>query len=131
MTTKKVFKIPKKIGACADKLFEIKNKRLEKQKEVDVLKAEESALKEYIINTLPKSEASGVAGKVARVTVVKKVVPQIDDWDKFYKHVKKTGHFDLMQRRLSAGAIAERWDAGKEVPGVDHFNTVTVSIKKA
>ena len=127
---KKVFKFPKKIGECADKLFEIKNQRLEAQKVVDKLKSEEAALKDHIINTLPKSEASGVAGKLARVTVVKKIIPQVGDWDAFYKYVKKTGHFDLMQRRLSNGAIKERWDNGKEVPGVDHFNAVTVSINK-
>lgn len=124
------FKFPKQLGACADKLYELRQKRLEMQKEVDKVAAEEAALKEHIINTLPKSEASGVAGKLARVTVVTKQIPQVKDWDAFYKYVKKTGQFDLMQRRITDAAIKERWEAGKEVPGVEHFNAVSVSINK-
>lgn len=124
------YKFPKAMGVCADRLYQLRQKRLEMQKEVDKVAAEEAALKEYIINTLPKSEASGVAGKLARVTIVAKVVPQVKDWDAFYKYVKKTGQFDLMQRRISDGAIKERWEAGKEIPGVEHFNVVSVSINK-
>lgn len=130
MATEVKYKFPKALGACADKLFELRNKRLDMQKEVDKMAAEESALKEHIINTLPKSEASGVAGKLARVTVVTKQIPQVKDWDAFYKYVKKTGSFDLMQKRLTDAAIKERWEAGKEVPGVEHFNAISVSINK-
>lgn len=130
MAVEKKFKFPKALGTCADKLFELRNKRLEMQKAVDAVGAEESALKTHIIESLPKSEASGVAGKLARVTVITKQVPQVKDWDAFYKYVKKTGQFDLMQRRLTDAAIKERWEAGKEIPGVEHFNAVSVSINK-
>ena len=80
MTT---YKFPKTMGACADRIYELKNKRLAMQKEVDAVEAEEKALKEHIINTLPKSETTGVAGKLARVTVVTKQVPQVKDWEAF------------------------------------------------
>jgi len=130
MATEIKYKFPKALGACADKLFELRNKRLAEQKKVDEIAAEETALKNHIIENLPKSEASGVAGKLARVTVVTKQVPQVKDWDAFYKYVKKTGSFDLMQKRLTDAAIKERWEAGKEVPGVEHFNAVSVSINK-
>lgn len=124
------FKFPKTMGACADRIYELRRTRLDAQKEVDKIAAEEAALKEHIINSLPKSEASGVAGKVARVTVVTKELPQVKDWEAFYKYVKRTGSFDLMQRRLTDSAVKERWEAGKEIPGVEHFNAVTISINK-
>ena len=123
-------KFPKTMGACADKLYELRNRRLLEQKKVDAIAAEETALKEHIIQTLPKSEASGIAGKLARVTVVTKEVPQVEDWDLFYKHIKKTGSFDLMQRGLATAAIKARWEDGKEVPGVKHFNVVSISMGK-
>lgn len=126
----KIYKFPKAMGACADKLFEIRNKRLAMQKAVDEVEAEEKALKEHIIATLPKSEASGVAGKLARVTVITKEVPQVKDWDVFYKHLVKTKSFDLMQKRLSDTAVKERWEAGKQVPGVEAFSAVTISLNK-
>jgi len=127
---KPVIKMPKTIGACADMLYELRAKRSAAQKIADELEAQEKAVKEHIIQTLPKSEASGVAGKVARVTVVTKDVPQVENWDDFYKHVKKTGSFDLMQRRLADTAVKERWDAGKQVPGVKVFHAVSVSLNK-
>lgn len=128
--TKKKYVFPKTLGACADKLYELKAKRSAAQKVADAIEEEEKALKEHIINTLPKSEANGVAGKLCRVTVVIKEVPQVKDWDAFYKHVKKTGDFDLLQRRLSDAAVKLRWDAKKKVPGVDVFNAVSLSMNK-
>lgn len=124
------YKFPKAMGACADRLFELREKRLEEQKKVDLIEAEEKAIKEHIIQNLPKSEASGVAGKLARVTVITKQIPQVQDWDKFYTYVAKTKSFDLLQRRLTDTAVKERWEAGKKVPGVESFNAVTLSINK-
>lgn len=126
----KKFKFPKTMGACADRLYQVRELRLAEQKKVDEIEAEEKALKEHIIQNLPKSDASGVAGKIARVSVVTKIIPQVEDWDKFYAHIKKKGEFDLLQRRVSDTAVKERWDSGKQVPGVKTFNALTVSINK-
>lgn len=124
------YKFPKTMGACADRVYLLREQRLASQKEVDKIEEEEKALKEHIINNLPKSEASGVSGKVGHVEVVKKSVPQVKDWEAFYKHVKKTGEFDLMSRSISKTAIQERLDNKKKVPGVELFTTVSLSITK-
>lgn len=125
------FKIPKALGACADRLYELRDLKAAAQKAVDAIEAEYNAIKEYVIETLPKSEASGVAGRTGRVAVVRKEVPQVEDWTAFYAHVKKTGAFELLQRRLGEGAVKERWEAGKVVPGVTKFTAVTISLTKA
>ena len=124
------YKFPKQLAVCADRIYQLREERLAKKREVDELEAEEKALKEHVIKNLPKSEASGVAGKIARVAAITKEVPQVKDWDLFHKHVKKTGEFDLLQRRLTDSAIQERWDAGKKIPGVESFTVVTLSITK-
>ncbi|OQW33960.1 MAG: hypothetical protein A4E20_12080 [Nitrospira sp. SG-bin2] len=129
MAAAKPIKLPKTMGACADLLYETREKRLAAQKIVDELAKQEAAVREHIINNLPKSD-TGASGKRARVSVVTKQVPQVKDWDKFYAHVKKTGQFELMQRRLADTAIRERWDNGKQVPGVEAFGVVSVSLNK-
>ena len=131
MATKKSFKFPKKIGACADRLYQLRQQRLAQQKVVEQLAAEESALKEHIINTLPKSEASGVAGKIARVTVVTREEPLVKDQDLFRRYLNRTGRFDLAYKlRPSGPAIRELWEEGRKIPGIDKFNVVTVSLNK-
>lgn len=131
MTTEKKFRFPRTMGKCADKLYELRQNRLAMQKEVDAVAAEEKALKAHVINNLPKSKASGIAGKTARVTVVTKEEPIIEDHDAFRKYLNRTKRFDLAHRaRPSAPAIRELWDEGKEIPGVGKFNIVTVSLNK-
>lgn len=127
---KQAFRVPKSVAVCADKLYELRRQRQDLQKEVDAMIENEKLLKDYIIRTLPKSQASGAAGKVARVTVEQKETPRCDDWDAFYKHVKRTGDFDLMQRRLSNSAVEERWDNGKKIPGLSKFKYKSVSLNK-
>jgi len=126
----KTFKFPKTLGACADRLYKLRQTRLDEQKRVDAIAAEEAALREYIIDTLPKSQASGVAGQYARVSVVTKVVPQVEDWDKLYKYVARTKSWDLLQRRVASAAVQARWDDHKAVPGVGEFTVVSLSINK-
>jgi len=124
------FKIPATLGKCADRLYKLKELASEKRKELEVLEEEASAIREHIIETLPKSDASGVSGKFAHVKVVTSTVPTVKDWDSFYAYIHKHKSYELLNRKPTAAAIQERWDAGKEIPGVERFNVVKVSLTK-
>jgi hypothetical protein len=128
-TAPKLPKLPKTLGACADRLYELKDLKKQAKEAVDILEAEEKSIKEHIINSMPKTD-SGAAGKYARVSVVTKQVPQLKDDAAFFAYVKKHNRFDLMQRRLADAAVKEMWDAGKEVPGIEAFTAVTISLNK-
>jgi len=130
MAKTKAFKIPAKLGAVADLLFTTREQRLALDTQVEGLKKTERLLKDHLIDTLPKSEAEGIVGKLIRATIIRKNVAQVKDWGAFYAHVRKTGEFDLMQKRVGDVAVKERWEAGKEVPGVEAFTVVDVSLTK-
>lgn len=121
---------PKTLAAAADMLYTIRTKRLLLQKEVEAYQKQETELRERLIAELPKGDATGVQGKLCRVSVITKARPNVENWDKFYAYVKKTGNFDLMQRRLSDAAVKERWENNKEIPGVGRFNIVDLSVNK-
>lgn len=121
---------PKTLAACADMLYSTQIERLKIAKEVAKLEDKEKALKAHIIANLPKSEATGVAGKLARVQITSKFVPSVTDWPAFYAHIKKTNGFDMLQRRPAEKAIQDRWDAKKAVPGIEPFNVLGVSVTK-
>jgi len=126
----KPIKLPKTVAACADRLYACRLERAQAQKVVDALAKEEAAIKEHLINTLPKGEASGTMGKVAKAYVYTKDVPQVKDWPKLYAYIVKTKSWDLLQRRLAEGAVNERLADKKKVPGVEIFRAVTVSCTK-
>ena len=130
MAKKAVFKVPKTLGACADRLYELKDEIGELNKQVAVLETEQSAIKTHLIEHLPKSEATGVAGNLARATIKVEPVPQAKDWDLIRAYIVKTKSWDLLQKRLSNGAVGLRWDEGKLIPGIEAFNVVKVSITK-
>lgn len=126
----RTFKLPKTIGACADRLYQLREQRLAQQKTVDLLAEEETVLREHLINTLPADEASGVSGKVARVTVVKKEVPDVKDWPKFYAHIKKTGDFALLGKSLGREHVKELLADKQKIPGLGSVSVKTVSLNK-
>lgn len=121
---------PKTLGACVDRLYELREKRLKQAKTVEALEREEKELKEHLIQNISKADSSGVAGKKAKVTIHTKAQPSVKDWDAFYKYISRHKAYELLQRRVNATAVAERWEAGKELPGVEKFNVVSVSLTK-
>lgn len=123
----KEIKIPKSPALCADKLYLTRKERLVIQKDVDALQALETAIKNYFIDNLSKSDATGIAGKVARVQINPSTIPIVEDWGAFGRYIKKTGQIGLLQRRLNEEAIKELWADGVEVPGVTKFNLKKVS----
>lgn len=138
------WKAPKNTATAADLLWQAQERKKVAQAAVDLIAAEESDLKAWLIKSLPKSDANGVTGKLCRVTVVKKEVPRVESWPKVYasvvaqyqSHMRKKdgqqdGAFALLQRRLGEGAVKEAWEAGLSIDGVGKFTAVTLSINKA
>lgn len=127
---KGAFKVPKTVGACADLLMELRTKKAAAKKVVDEIEEQERQVKNYLIENLPKSSSTGAIGKLAKAQIVTKQEPQVENWDLFYAHIAKTKSWDLLQRRVATGAIKERWENKKQVPGVIVFPIVSVSVTK-
>src|SRR5690606_17529479 len=134
ITKKPKLVIPKKQGEWPDLLHTLQEKRLSLQKEAAEIEAQEKELKAHIIETLPKSSATGIVGKEYQVKVISKDVPQVDTenggWDQVYEYIKKHKAWDLLQKRLNDTAVRARWDEGKTVPGVKVFKATTISLTK-
>lgn len=130
-----VFKLPKDLAACADMLYTIKQERFAANKVVDGLKAKEAMLVEHLIDNLPKSQATGVAGKIARATITTAEIATVTDWEALYGYIlknakKNPGVWGLMQRRLNDAPAREIMDSGAELPGVSTAEIKKVSLNK-
>lgn len=119
-----------KPGALADVLYDSVAARLEIQKVANAIADQESRLKTWFIENLPKSEATGVSGELANVRVYPKTIAQVDDWPKFLAWVVKNKAYECITRKANDSAIQERWEAGERVPGVKPFGVVKVGVTK-
>lgn len=125
-----VFKLPKTMAECADLAYELREERYRIQREAAEVGKKEALLREHIIKNLPKSQASGVSGKVANAKVEVDTVPMFTDKAKFLAYVKKTGDFDLMTTGMNASAVKARWENKKKVPGIGETQIVKLSLTK-
>lgn len=138
----KMPKLPKSLGACADKYHETRTLRLAEEKVAAATKAVEDYIKEHIINNLPKGD-TGAVGRAYKAITYNDTVFVVKDWPKFYRHLQKTGEFDLLNRALNQAAVKERIEAqtrpsGKRgegwkpklPPGVEAFPIVKLSVTK-
>jgi len=123
-------KVPNTAGACADALYKLREQRHALGRKMAAIEAQEKAIRDHLIATLPADGATGVSGKKATVQIAATREPMVSDWEAFYAHVKKTGAFDLMQRRISPPAIRERWEADEQVPGIGTIVVKKVSVTK-
>jgi hypothetical protein len=126
-------KLPKSMGACADLLYETREKRLAADKAAAELKAQEQLIKNHIIENLAKGDDTGGAGKHHRVQVVRKRKYRVDPtkWSYFFAWVAKNKRWDLLQKRLADTAIKETVEEHrKKVPGVEPLDYVDVSLTK-
>jgi hypothetical protein len=126
----KRFKAAKTPAARADLLYELTHNELKALRSAfqtmdDFLgKLEQWFVQEF------QDDQRGVTGKFGRVEIKTKEVPTVVDWAKFYAHLAKKKEFELLNKALNGKAVKERWENGKEVPGVGKFSRKSVSLTR-
>lgn len=125
------FDVPEALGKLADHAFAVNERKRALAAQADLADAELKAILHYMESRLKKDALSGFQGKRGRLMLQPKTAPRVEDWDALYKHIKRTGSFDLLQRRLGEKAVAERWDDGREVPGVGRWDYMRLSVTAA
>jgi hypothetical protein len=107
------FVLPGNPATCADLLYKVREARLALQRLAEYHQELETKISNFFIDTLPRTDTTGISGVIARVQINIKPIPQVEDWDKLYAYVIKHKAFELLQRRLGEKAINERLEAGE------------------
>ena len=123
-------KFPTKLGACVDKAYTLRAERLEIEKQAEAIKVQEEAIKLHIIATFSKADIDGAKGKVASASVTRSVKASVKDWPTVQKWIEGHDAWDLMIKSINNKAYRDRLEAGEEIPGVERFDTVTLSLTK-
>lgn len=118
------------LAVLVDEYYLAREERLAQQRKVDAMKTREKELKDHLILAFREGKITAAGGKVAIIRHSVSSEPTIGDIDKLYHHIRATGEFDLLYRRINAKAVKERKDVGVEIPGIEWFPVDKLSISK-
>ena len=130
MATAKKLVIPASVGAAIDALNTLRDKRKAIEATAAAVKAQETAFEDAIFQKFKKADLEGARGKRAQASIERVDVPTLEDPATFYKFLKRTGQFDLLQQRIAVTAVRERWSDKKIVPGIGHFHKIRLHLSK-
>ena len=111
-------------------LFDMREKRLSLQRQVDKMEQDEKDLRYTLTNRMVSDNALTTSenGYVAKRKTV--IAPIVTNWTATLDFIRSTGQVDLLQKRLTESAVKARWDSGVDIPGVDKLVNHTVTITK-
>jgi hypothetical protein len=129
-------KLPKSLGACVDKYYELRQARLAAKRHMEALEEEEKRVYNHILDNIPKGD-SGAVGKNYKAIRTEDTKYSIADDAEFYAYVKRTGAFDLLNRAINQRAVKERLEDTKfvkkfpkGVPGTKGYKVLGLSVTK-
>jgi len=120
------------LARIADDYWSTYQERLAADKIAAALKEKEVKLSEMLIHQMRHQSMTSVGGLKVRLSipVTPDYVPTIQSYPEFAAYVLQTQDLSLLERRVSKSAVKERWENGREVPGIDKFPVWRLSKSK-
>lgn len=119
-------------GALIDKLAKAREAKAANAVITKRLDEEYKAIEAEVMETLEAQGLAGAKGKLGTVSIINSIVPDVQDWDKFYAMIKKNGWFHLLNRAPNAPAFREalelKGEEWMEKNGVAPFHKKTLSL---
>jgi hypothetical protein len=130
--TQAMIENPPTIGELVRKLSSIRDRITAAGKKVDALKAERNAIELQLMGTLDHSGVKRISAGSHTATVTESVLPQVKDWDAFYRFILRNKAVHLLERRPLSSAFRETLELrnGRPIPGVESFIKRSISLRK-
>lgn len=120
----------KQIDALITKLFNARQAIAEANKEVTALVQIRDEIESKLLAAMDAIGTEQARNKVATATVSEKIMPKVEDWDKFYAFIHRYKAYYLLERRCASVAFRETLDTrSKPIPGTTTFTKRTVGIR--
>jgi len=123
-------RLVKNIGWYIDEHQRMKDERDELLTQVNAVKARITAHEDEALKKFGKEDIQGSKGDLATAYIEDREHYNIADRRKFEAYIKKTGHLELFQGRVSAEAYRELLAQGKKPAGVGVFHQVSFRTRK-
>lgn len=118
------------IGQSIDALYTLREQKRELNQQIKEIDENYSQIESKLIAMLQEQEMDTGKSKLASATISTSIVPNVDDWEAFYAFIVETNQPFLLERRPSVTAYRDLLQAGEEIPGVEPFTKVSLSLRK-
>lgn len=140
---------PKTVGACIDRMYELREEKAGYAAQERVADAAYKALQKHLLDTYQQADLTGARGALAQCNLNPDVVPTVEDWDQVYGWIAapvlttKSKMPDaqrkeivevikqrcaILQRRISPELWRALLDQMTPVPGTKAFPVTKVSL---
>ncbi len=125
---------PKKALTTAqmiDRMYKLREEKRVLAAKLKPIEEEYDQLEKDLKAALIERGSEGDKTKLASASLSEEVVGNIKDWDSFTAYIKKSGHFHLLQRRISNPAFRELSALLVKkggVPGVEAFTKINLTL---
>lgn len=120
------------LGTLVDKWQKKTDEKAALAKKLKDLTSEAFKLECELIEAMDEQDTLVVSGRGKKAKITESEVASIDDIDTLNKFIKRTGNFQLYERRISQVAFRELAEArkGKGIPGLKEFTKRKLSLTK-
>ena len=109
-------------------LIEVKKQIKDINDQLKGIKEREEEIARDLIRELEKAGLKRMANDSATISVVTENVPDVTDWDQFYRFISEQQAFELLHKRVSATAFRELSQT-QDVPGVQTRELVKLNFR--
>ena len=102
-----------------DYLLDLDTQRRALKLEVDRVDEARHTAEQELVMLMQADGVETLGGAKGTARIVPKKVGIVRDWPALWAHIRATGEFELLHKRLGNTAFLERAAVGMQVPGVD------------
>ena len=117
------------VGGLIDQMNTLRERRRVIAAEDTDLKKQYDAIETQLIELLDAEGCSKSTGRTASASISETQVFNIVDWDVFMTYLIKSKQGHLVQRRVSAPAVAEVFTLKGAVPGLEPFTKRSINLR--
>lgn len=118
----------KTIGQEIDALYDLKQKKKKLEAQAELVQEDIDKVEAALLERMDREQTTKGAGLKASVTVGQLERFSISDDEAFYKYIKRTGYFHLLEKRPSVTGCRELYERNKAIPGITPYIKRTVKV---
>lgn len=119
------------LGQMVDQLYLLNEEKRVLDSQLADLDRKRRFVEAAIMDRMHDMQLEKGGGSLATASITSSIVPDVVDWDAFWKYIVKTKYFHLVEKRPSATGCRELFETKGKIPGVVPFNKLKLSIRKA